>query len=245
MLSKSNFSILLVRFNLCVLYLLTSISYSQTNTTITDILAENIQGVTRNHNVDNIYLQTNKGIYETKENLWFKGYILDSQRLIPSNQSKILFVQLIEDQNNKVAWEEKYEIENGFVDGHLYLNDSLKSGSYTLAAYSAASFYKGIKNFNALRKLQIIKTISEKPNAAIVATKKDSIASFEVFPEGGNIVSNIQNKIAFKALNSKGVPIEVSGKLYENNSPILDFKSEHAGMGSFVFKPNFNHKYHI
>ncbi len=241
MLSGYHFLKQFLKFGLFMMYLFSPKIQSQT----TDIIADNIQSLTKHHHLDNIYLQTSKDLYETREDLWFKAYVLDSQSFIPSDRSKILFLQLIEDKTNKVAWEEKYEIENGFVDGHLYLNDSLKPGSYSLAAYSSRSYYKGIKYFNALHKLQILKNISEKTTLKIVTAKKDSIISFVTFPEGGNIISGIQNRIAFKALDSKGLPIDVAGKLYENNVPLLDFKSIHDGMGSFIFSPNSNRKYHI
>ncbi len=44
-------------------------------------------------------------------------------------------MQLIDDSSNKSVWEEKYEIENGFVDGHLDLRDTLSAGFYILAGY--------------------------------------------------------------------------------------------------------------
>lgn len=236
---------MLLKFSLCLLYIISSVCYSQIRTSTADVIADNIQTLTKNHNLDNVYIQTSKNIYETQEDLWFKAYVLDSQSFIPSLRSKILFVQLIEDQTDKVVWEEKYEIENGFVSGHLYLNDSLKPGSYTLAVYSSASFYKGIKKFNSAAKVNILKNSNDKPRAQSKASQKDTDLSFTLFPEGGNIVLGIQNKVAFKALDLKGLPVDVSGKLYENNIAVLDVKSTHAGMGSFLFEPKSNSKYHI
>ncbi|TGV03445.1 hypothetical protein [Flavivirga rizhaonensis] len=208
-----------------------------------DNLAERLHLQTTNKPKLSVYLQTSKGIYETGEDLWFKGYVLDAQLFFPSVKSKILFVQLIEDKTNKAVWEEKYEIEEGFVDGHLYLNDSLQSGSYTLAAYSTHSFYEGTKAFHGIRKLEILKNIKNKPKQESV--KNDNILNFTTFPEGGDLISGIQNRIAFKAENSKGLPIAVSGILYENNIPIVEFKSTHDGMGSFLFLPFSINKYHI
>lgn len=228
-----------------LLFIFPITGHSQTKRVVLDIIVDNVQSLTKNLSLDNVYLQTSKDIFETKEDVWFKAYVLDSQSFIPSNRDKTLYVQLTEDETDKIVWQEKYEIENGFVDGHLYLNDSLKLGFYTLAAYNSASFYKGIKNFNALHKLQVLKTINERSKLEIMTAKHDSIVNFVIFPEGGNIVSGIQNKVAFKALDSKGLPVDVSGKLYENNSPLLDFKSVHAGMGSFVFLPNLENSYHI
>ncbi|UOY05772.1 hypothetical protein L0P88_17750 [Muricauda sp. SCSIO 64092] len=189
------------------------------------------------------YLQTNKDIYETEEDLWFKGYLLDSQYFVPSQRSKVLFIQLIEDHTNKPVWEERYEIENGFVDGHLILNDSLKEGSYTLTGYSSYTFFKNIDEFSFLKKIHIVKSIKNKtkPNSYI----NDGNLHFNTFPEGGYLISDIENKLAFKASDSVGVPKEISGTLFENNKPLLKFKSQHDGMGTLNFIPNYSKNYHI
>ncbi len=217
--------------------------HSQNHRNLANISADNFQKLTDNQSIDNIYLQTSKGIYETEENLWFKAYILDAQYLIPSTRNKTLYVQLINDETKKAVWKEKYEIENGFVDGHLYIQDSLKTGRYSLAAYSENSYYKNQEAFNALKKVTIIKNIKEKTK--ITSVKNDTIAQFSLFPEGGYLVSDIGNKLAFKAINEEGNPVDVSGTLYENNFPLLSFKSMHAGMGSINFMPKKSNTYHI
>ena len=42
-----------------------------------------------------LYLQTDMGIYETGEDLWFKTYTLDAQSLALSDCSKPLFVEML------------------------------------------------------------------------------------------------------------------------------------------------------
>jgi hypothetical protein len=79
----------------------------------------------------------------------------------------------------------------------------------------------------------------------MVVPSKVNPIQFDIFPEGGYLVSGIKSKVAFKAVNIKGEPLEVSGELLENSIPILEFKSKHAGMGSFVFKPETGRKYKI
>lgn len=217
--------------------------YAQIDDINTQLLVNKFQDLSTNQNFDAIYLQTSKGAYETEEDLWFKGYVLDAQYLTPSLKSKTLFIQLIEDMTNQPVWEEKYEIKNGFVNGHLFLNDSLKAGTYTLVAYSSNSFFKGRKNFYAARKVRVFKEIKARIEQKLV--KSDSIINFNVFPEGGNLVSGAPNKVAFKAVNSKGLPIDFSGILYENGLPKLNFFSVHAGMGYFVFSPDINKQYNI
>jgi len=94
-----------------------------------------------------VYLQTSKDIYETEEDVWFKGYVLDAQTFSPSQKNKTLYVQLTSEDKKNIFWKEKYEIENGFVDGHIFLQDSLKSGKYLLSAYSQHSYFKSQKEF--------------------------------------------------------------------------------------------------
>lgn len=208
-----------------------------------NLLSEQLQSISKNYNTDNVYLQTSKGIYETEEDLWFKGYVLDAQHFTPSNRSKILFVQLIEDKTDKVVWEKKYEIENGFVNGHLFLKNDLAEGIYTLAAYNPHSVDGNIKEFYAAKKLEIQKSINTK--SKVVPIEKDSLILFTTFPEGGKLVSGIESTLAFKAVNSKGLPVNVSGTFFENDLPLLPVNSTHAGMGGFDFTPDSTKKYYI
>ena len=241
--SNNSFSFFLLKFYLIILYLFSSLGYTQNNIGIIDQLAEQLQSVSKNNAGDLVYLQTSKSIYETEEDLWFKGYVLDAQDFTPSNRSKTMFVQLIEGKTDTIVWEKKYEIENGFVNGHLFLKNDLPEGTYTLAAYSSHSFTKEAKEFYALKKIIIAKTIS--PKTAVTPVEKDSIVHFSTFAEGGKLVSGIQSRLAFKAVNSKGLPVEVSGVLFEKNTPLQTFKSSHAGMGVLTFIPDADKKYHI
>ncbi|MBN2891205.1 MAG: TonB-dependent receptor plug domain-containing protein [Bacteroidales bacterium] len=64
------------------------------------------------------------------------------------------------------------------------------------------------------------------------------------FPEGGYIVANAENKIAFEALNEFGLPADIEGVILdENNKIVADFQSFHQGMGAFSFTPQKNVQY--
>ncbi|MCB0451184.1 MAG: hypothetical protein KDC97_13800, partial [Confluentibacter sp.] len=75
---------------LCVLYvvLYTTISIQAQNPS--DKLANQLHEASKNHASESVYVQSSKGIYETGEDLWFKGYVLNNQYLSPSTQSKTL-----------------------------------------------------------------------------------------------------------------------------------------------------------
>lgn len=81
------------------------------------------------HPSELVYLQTNKGIYETGEDLWFKAYGLDAQSFGLSDRSKTLYLQMM-DAKDSVVWREKYPIENGIADGHVYMDEKLVEGIF-------------------------------------------------------------------------------------------------------------------
>jgi len=213
-------------------------------------LAEQFHAISENAPAEIVYIQTSKDLYETGEDLWFKVYLLDSKYLMPSLLSKTLYLQLLNSTTRKAVWEEKYEIQDGFANGRVYLESSLPEGDYLLAAYTENSFYNDTSEFKAVKRIIVkqdmtsptpIATKSQTP----VATGSNHEIQFTTFPEGGSLVSGIRSKLAFKAVNNSGEPVDVEGTLFENNEPIQKFKSFHAGMGNFEFIPDASKKYHI
>jgi hypothetical protein len=91
-------------------------------------LIEQLQSLSKNAPQELVYIQTNKDIFETGEDLWFKAYVLNSQFLTPSGLSKTLYLQLLRESDKKPFWQEKYEIQDGFAYGQVYLESSLSEG---------------------------------------------------------------------------------------------------------------------
>lgn len=80
-----------------------------------------------------VYLQTDKGIYETGEDLWFKTYTMDAQSLALSDKSKTLFVEVF-DAKDSIVWQEKYPVRSGIAEGHIYIDKNLAEGDYRVYA---------------------------------------------------------------------------------------------------------------
>ncbi|MEI6049584.1 MAG: hypothetical protein WCS03_11845 [Bacteroidota bacterium] len=227
---------------------------AQTNNPQQIQLAERLHSLAKNSSPEVPYIQTSKDIYETGEDLWFKVYLLDAQYFIPSLMSKILYLQLLNENNKKVVWEEKYEIQNGTANGRIYLESTLPEGDYLLAAYTPNSFFNDTSEFKAVRRIKIknevtsqtiTKQISDKPLLFEPAVGNANTFQFSTFPEGGDLIFGIESKLAYKAVSIKDEPIDIAGTLYEDITPLLKFKSFHAGMGSLKFKPIFGKKYTI
>lgn len=136
-----------------------------------------------------LYLQTDKGIYETGEDLWFKTYTLDAQSLALSDRSKTLFVEML-NAKDSIVWQEKYPILSGIAGGHIYVNKDLKEGDYRIHAYTRFSFLNDTLRPVYPKKIRVIKSIAYK-GTNTPQEKDQPVARFSFFPEGGYLVDGI------------------------------------------------------
>lgn len=221
------------------LYLTFNVAYSQQSI---DSIADDLIKHFSTKPSDVIYLQPSKGIYETGEDLWFKAYQFDARTFGVSAEGKTLYLQMIA-PNDSVVWQEKYIIENGIVAGHIYVDDKLTEGDYLLEGYTKNSFHKNDSGeIIASRKIRIMKSIS---SAVPRESAIDTTFRFEMFPEGGNLVSGIPSKLAFKATNGSGIPVDVEGAVYQDDIQIREFKCRHDGMGDLLILPIENKSYKV
>jgi len=87
-------------------------------------------------------------------------------------------------------------------------------------------------------------TISKYDRTFVLSTKNDF--DVQLFPEGGEIVNGTTNCVAFKAIKTDGLSIDVQGTLYDTEGQkVSDFKSEHLGMGKFYFLTEIYKHYYV
>ncbi len=66
------------------------------------------------------------------------------------------------------------------------------------------------------------------------------------YPEGGDIVAGLKNRVAFEALNFYGKGTDIKGQLTDNQGNIItNFESFHLGKGVFEFTPETNKTYKV
>lgn len=68
----------------------------------------------------------------------------------------------------------------------------------------------------------------------------------QLFPEGGDLVSGLQSKVAFRALNEFDKPADIEGIVVDGKGKkVSSFSSFHMGMGAFDLIPEPNEKYSV
>ncbi|GHB42425.1 hypothetical protein [Mongoliitalea lutea] len=148
------------RLFLCSIFFLNLSYLAQGQTAYEQKLVVEFEQKARQHARPIEYLQTDKDIYETGEQLWFRFTQLDGQLLTPHPKDSILYLRLVKQTDREVFWEEKYPLRGGFSDGMVLIRDDLVPGIYQLEAYSPSGVYQGMERYHAFKELEIRKYIS-------------------------------------------------------------------------------------
>ncbi len=69
-------------------------------------------------------------------------------------------------------------------------------------------------------------------------------ADIQFFPEGGDLIENVSSKVAFKAIQEKGLGLNVKGEIVDNTGKVVSsIQSQHQGMGVFTLLPESGRSY--
>jgi hypothetical protein len=226
-----------IPFLITCLLSISSLCYAQQPNTVDKLLAW--KKLIDKHNIEKIHLHTNLPYYSGYDTVWFKAYVLNAYYNRPSAISKMLFVDLI-DPHGKLLRHATLHLNMGLANGYLLLGDSLKSGNYSLLAYTNNMKAYG-EGYKYRRTLQL-KT--DKSAVSVLNNDLTAMPAIQFFPEGGDLVTGIASVVGFKAIGPDGLAMDVSGDLVnEQGTIITSFNAAHLGIGSFRFTPQKNHQY--
>jgi hypothetical protein len=213
-------------------------AYSQTGSNDSNTFIAQLKHFSSVHIPEKVYLHFDKPYYAAGDTIYFKAYITMGERHLLSALSAILHVDLISSQN-KVLQSIKLKIDSGVAWGDFALSDSLPKGNYRIRAYTRwmsneddDAFFEHIIAVGSLDKNQKSESITQ-------STQSPNFGyDFQFFPEGGNLVSGIESKVAFKAIAANQDGVTVKGEILDNeNKLVTNFTSIHLGMGCFYFTP--------
>jgi len=200
---------------------------------------------------EKVYLHFDNSAYFLGETLWFKAYLVTAERNALSVYSKTLFVELITPEGNIIETK-KFKIENGQCHGDFKLPSTKFAGFYEVRAYT-----RYMLNFDKNNIFSRVFPVYDEPavegnykhiitdrvpSQKIPQLRKEYIQKEELnlifFPEGGNLITGLKSKVAFKATGKNGENTSVSGSVFdEQGNKMTDFTTEYLNMGVFEFTP--------
>ena len=183
---------------------------------------------------EKLFLHTDREFYTSGEVLWFKIYYVDGAFHKPGELSKIAYVEIINEKNDPVL-QATVSLLPRESNGSFYLPTSLSTGSYTIRSYT-----NWMKNFDAAyffeKRITIVNTINRTETLAVKDAIDTPVVNF--FPEGGNLVNDIQSKVGFTITDKGGGINNCRGYILDKNGDtVVSFSPLKFGIGNFNFKP--------
>ncbi len=188
---------------------------------------------------EKLFVHTDRSFYLTGETMWFKVYDVDGSFHMPLDVSKVVYLEIL-DQDNKAVLQTKIGMKEGGGGGTFFLPTSLSSGNYRLRAYT-----QWMRNFSPdFYFQQPITIVNPFSKAGLKPFESKPHYDVQFFPEGGHLVSGLKSTIGFRAVDQYGKGIDFYGTvLDEKNDTVARFQPLKFGLGNFGFVPLFTHRY--
>ena len=193
---------------------------------------------------EKVYLHTDQRVYEPGGMIWFRAYLTDDNNRPKYGLETKLRVQLLDPQGELLAELNLKVLPDELANGILIPNDA-EEGIYTLRAATPWLFNFGQDGF--FEQKIWVQTLDELEEPIVAAAPPAPIKiQLQFFPEGGDLVADFKQKVAFKISDSQGKSLNGRGTLLNSQQqPLLTFESFHRGMGSFSFTPQKGERYAI
>jgi hypothetical protein len=192
---------------------------------------------------EKVYLQTDRIIYTSGDDIWYKAYVIDPSTNLLSVNTNNLHVELIS-PDSKIVLSRTLRIEEGLGNGDFLLPDSIPSGQYRIRAYTN-HMRNYDDNFFFLKEITVINPYDDSNGLNKNPEGINNRIDIGFFPEGGSLVENVTSTVAFKAVNALGKGCDVTVSLYSYVGELIaEFKSLHHGMGYFNIKPLPGYSYY-
>jgi hypothetical protein len=190
-----------------------------------------------------IHIQFNKNKYVNNEDIAFKGYISSKNNtLLAENTTNIQLV--IYDSQKLIIQKQLLFANKSTFAGGIHLNDKFKAGKYYFHFFTnwMHNFIEDdsfVQTIEIIDKKETYNFDSEEPNW--------KTAEIILFPEGGSIISDINNTVGVKITdcNQRGIQINDGIILDSKSNEIAHFRTNQSGNGVFYINPVLNETYDL
>jgi len=210
------------RFILVIIFLFSLLHINAQNVDST------IEKYANEYGQEKAYLHFDKPSYAAGETIWYKAYIMNG--IYPSDESKTFYVDVTDDKGKLLLHSiipvvyagaaGQFDIPNDYTGKYIHLK------AYTKWMLNFDSSFLYNKDIRILSK------------SAAGSFKNTVIPSLQFFPEGGDAIEGVSNKIAFQANDQWGRPVKIKGIVENNHGEKVDsLRILHDGMGFFFIFP--------
>lgn len=203
-----------------------------------------------------LYLHTDREFYFENDTIWFCAYHVDGQTHVKEQSFCNLYVDMVNNEG-EIVLDELFIIGNGIASGYIPLEKSVvPEGIYLLRAYTEylknfgdkAIFTKSIYISSVKNSFELEDEKESRTSSVSVNPNNPTQSNIDIdiifMPEGGYLLANENNCVAFKAVDSTGKAVEIRGELQdESGMKVLEFETIYQGAGKFYFMPEAEETY--
>ena len=214
---------------------------------------------------EKVYMHFDNTGYFKGERMYFKAYVTRTDRGLPTDISKVLYVDLL-NPSGDVIHKSKLRLEKGEAHGDIAIDSIIGTGFYEVRAYTRymlnfgdeTCFSRVIPIFNKPEKngdysnpvidhLAYYQRLPERelPDDSIATLnpveqkrRKGGGYQVNVYPEGGKMVKGLMSRVAFTVLDKNHLPVALMGEVVDADGNTLNIvASGKDGRGIFDLVP--------
>lgn len=219
---------------------------------------------------EKVYLHLDNSAYLEGDTLWYKAYVVRASSLLPTDLSKVLYVELL-NADGQLLEQQILEIDSlGQADGSFDLGLPIRAGFHEIRAFTRqmtnwgqeACFSRVLPVFSAQKArtstvaqgafgVENLSIPQPEPHARVslgcpreYSLGEVSERLVEFFPEGGLRVKGPRQHIAFTLRDGRGHATGDTLQIFSlSGALVAEAVSEHEGMGSFFLPEGFSEGY--
>ncbi len=230
--------------------------------------ASNMIAYNNMYTQEKVYLHFDNDGYLPGEKIWFKAYVFKASTLLPTDMSKVLYVELL-NPYGQVMERRTLPVTNGRTYGDFQLDPLIVQPGY----YEVRAYTRAMLNWDEAYIFSRVMPVYEEPADTVnftdlevgetdfyyrgsnlvrsepqpltdQTTQRKGSTMVTFYPEGGNITTGQPARVAFKMTDKEGNPISDSLTVYgQDGSVVAQTKPLHLGMGSFRLPDNWQGGY--
>jgi hypothetical protein len=192
-------------------------------------------------------LVIDKPVYLPGDRLFFRSLTLERYHLTPPGRALPVTYSLRGRQGAPLKTLSSATREDGIGGGDIVLPGNLADGEYTLAAQCG-------KSATVTRSFLIHASGASRNAGAPKAASSWGTLRVDFFPEGGDLVAGLPNRVYFRVRTPRGEPAPLSGRLLDSKDrevaavttvPQANCPGLGRGLGVFTFTPRAGEIYRL
>ena len=249
---------------LCFVHCVLTLSFAQNTNDFASIRAYMVRAMRFSQAMpqEKVYLHIDNTGYFMGETIWFKAYVVRADNNVPTNLSKVLYVELV-NPSGDVVETRKLQVNNGCAYGDIKIDSIYGTGFYELRAYTrymtnwgnggifsrVLPIFKAPKEDGDYSKMLMDEYGYRKRLPNLRDTSDDTSDAegrlrVRFYPEGGHLVKGVPCRVAFYATDKTGMTVEAGGALLNSRKEVLDaVNTIREGRGMFQFTPDGTRHY--